>query len=66
MGDMNEELILFKRLDALRAEHNLLDDQIDHQIALDEFTRQRLKRKRLQLRDEINKLEQIVYPDIIA
>jgi len=63
---MNEELLLIKRLDMLRAEHDLLDSQIDHDPSIDEFTRQRLKRKRLQLRDEISRLEQIVYPDIIA
>jgi hypothetical protein len=62
---MNEDLVLIKRLESLRVQHKQIDDRIDHD-ALDDFTRQRLKRERLNLRTEINKIEQVVYPDIIA
>jgi hypothetical protein len=62
---MNEDLVLLKRLEALRVQHKQVDDRIDHET-LDDFTRQRLKRERLHLRTEISKIEQIVYPDIIA
>lgn len=62
---MNEDLLLIKRLESLRVQHKQLDDKIDHE-ALDEFSRQRLKRERLKVREEIAKLERVVYPDIIA
>jgi hypothetical protein len=62
---MNEDLMLIKQLESLRAQHKQVDDRIDHE-ALDEFTRQRLKRERLHLREKISELERTVYPDIIA
>ena len=62
---MNEDLILIKRLKSLRAEHRELDEKIK-EPALDEFTRKRFQKQKLFLRDEIMKLEQVVYPDIIA
>ncbi len=62
---MNEDLLLIKRLESLRVEHAELDNKIDNE-PLDEFTRQRMKRERLRLREEITRLEQVVYPDIIA
>jgi len=62
---MNEDLLLIKRLDSLRAEHRELDERIKD-AALDEFTRKRLQKQKLYLRDEMMKLELLVYPDIIA
>lgn len=62
---MNDEIILVKRLDALRKQHRDLDSQIE-ESSLDEFSRQRFKKQKLQLRDEIIRIEQMVYPDIIA
>ena len=62
---MNEDLLLIKRLEALRAEHREFDEKIKDP-ALDEFTRKRFQKQKLFLRDEITKLEQVVYPDIIA
>ena len=62
---MNEEIVLVKRLDSLKRQHRELDLQIE-QTAIDEFTRQRFKKMKLQLRDEIIRIEQMVYPDIIA
>lgn len=65
LRSMNEDLLLIKRLESLRLEHRDLDDRIKTN-GLDEFTRKRLQKMKLFLRDEIMKLEQIVYPDIIA
>jgi hypothetical protein len=62
---MNEDLILIKRLESLRAEHRQLDEMIK-ESALDEFSRKRYQKLKLSMRDEIMKLEQVVYPDIIA
>lgn len=62
---MNEDLLLLKKLEALRAEHQKIDEEIDAGN-LDEFTRQRKTKIRLNLRDQIYMIEQMVYPDIIA
>lgn len=62
---MNEDLLLIKQLESLHAQHKALDDKIDHE-PLDDFTRQRLKKERLNLRTQISQIEQVVYPDIIA
>ncbi len=62
---MNEDLLLIKKLESMRALHADLDNKIDHE-SLDEFTKQRLKRERLQVKEQIIRLEQVVYPDIIA
>ena len=51
---MNEDLLLIKRLEALRAEHRELDEKIKDN-GMDEFTRQRLKKTKLTLREEIVK-----------
>ncbi len=62
---MNEDLLLIKQLESLRAQHRDLDDKISVN-SIDEFTRKRLQKMKLHLRDEIARLEMIVYPDIIA
>jgi hypothetical protein len=62
---MNEDLILIKRLESLRAEHRELDDVIK-QDTLDEFSRKRYQKLKLSMRDEIIKLEHEIYPDITA
>ena len=62
---MNEDLLLLKQLESLRFEHRELDEKIKNN-SLDEFSRILLKKKKLALRDEIMKIEQVLYPDIIA
>lgn len=62
---MNEDLLLIKRLETMREQHRELDDKIKLN-GLDEFSKQRFKKMKLQLRDEIIRIEQQVYPDIIA
>lgn len=66
---MNDEIILFKRLEILKEKHRQLDESID-QVASAQMTDQlqlmRLKKERLALRDQISRLEEEMYPDIIA
>jgi hypothetical protein len=66
---MNDEIVLFKRLETLKDRHRELDESID-QIATGALTDQlqlhRLKKERLALRDQISRLEDQLYPDIIA
>lgn len=65
---MDEELILIKRLDSLREKHRELDEKIKSMFNSqnDPLTVMRLKKEKLSLRDEINRLEREIYPDIIA
>jgi hypothetical protein len=54
-----------RRLIELRMEHADLDDMIDrlaHALPLDELAMRRLKKRRLLLRDEMARLENIVNP----
>lgn len=66
---MNDEIIIFKRLEILREKHTALDETID-QISgaplTDQLHLHRLKKERLALRDQMSRLEEILYPDIIA
>lgn len=66
---MDEELQLIKKLESLSLHHKELDHMIDALVAekyRDEFQLHRLKKERLQVRDEISKLQDTIYPDIIA
>jgi len=66
---MNQQERLRERLSALKNEHRDLDDAI---VALaqrgtpDMLQLQRLKKKKLTLKDEINLIESQLLPDIIA
>jgi hypothetical protein len=60
---------LRKRLEDLRAEHRDLDDviaRVVEQAPFDQLRVQRLKKRKLLLRDQIQKLESELLPDIIA
>lgn len=66
---MDEELQLIKKLETLTMHHKELNSMIDALGAekyKDEFQLHKLKRERLQVRDEICKLQDTIYPDIIA
>lgn len=63
---MDEELILIKRLDSLREKHREMDEKIRHLDISEPLTVMRLKKEKLAIRDEIMRIERIVYPDIIA
>lgn len=59
-----------EKLDQLRAEHQHLDDLIDQMTAggvpVDFLQMQRLKKRKLAVRDMITRLESLLLPDIIA
>ena len=60
---------LRKRLASLRSEHRDLDDVIEQLSAEGPFNQlqiQRLKKRKLMLRDLISRLEDSMIPDIIA
>jgi len=66
---MNSQEDLRERLEELKAEHRDLDDAISalsQRGVPDMIQIQRLKKRKLQLRDEINKIESNLMPDIIA
>ncbi len=67
---MNEQLhSLSRRLIELRMEHGDLDAMIDRlrvQLPVDELSLQRLKNRRLALRDMIARLEATTEPDDLA
>ncbi|MBF0169003.1 MAG: DUF465 domain-containing protein [Alphaproteobacteria bacterium] len=57
------------RLALLRTEHRDLDDVIARLIEkapLDQIQMQRLKKRKLLLKDQISKIETLLLPDIIA
>ena len=61
--------ILKAKLQVLLSEHRDLDDVIDQLTgasASDQLQMQRLKKRKLALKDEIARLHAIVLPDIIA
>jgi len=59
---------LLRRLHELRSEHRDLDTVISHLecSTLDQLQLQRLKKRKLKLKDEISWLESRLVPDIIA
>ncbi|MBC8007963.1 MAG: DUF465 domain-containing protein [Prolixibacteraceae bacterium] len=65
-----EELELIRnRLEVLKIEHRDLDDVIErlsHHQKLDELQMQRLKKRKLLLKDQISSLERQLVPDISA
>lgn len=62
---MNDDVVLFKQLDELKEQHRQLDIQIQmlSGSGQDEMTLARLKKRKLQLRDQIQTLEVEIYPD---
>lgn len=56
-------------LEQLRSEHRDLDDviaRIAERLPFDQLQVQRLKKRKLALKDQISKLEAMLIPDIIA
>jgi len=69
MAMMDEKSEQQARLAELKAPHRALDDAIEDMKAApghNQLEIQRLKREKLALRDEITRLEGILFPDIIA
>ncbi len=66
---MSEEDVLRRKLDELKTEHRDLDDVIDRvasQPPYDQLKLQRLKKRKLMLKDMIAMVESRLVPDIIA
>lgn len=66
---MEDKQSLTIRLQELRQEHRDLDAAIDAlqaAVRIDQLQLQRLKKKKLSLRDEIARIQDQIYPDIIA
>jgi hypothetical protein len=66
---MDEQDRLRQRLAELKSEHRDLDDVIDRLVErppVDLIQMQRLKKRKLVLKDMIAKIESLLLPDIIA
>ncbi len=66
---MNDDETAPERLAALKAEHRRLDDTIAAFVnggAIDQIELARLKKRKLRLKDEIERLRDRSVPDIIA
>ncbi len=64
-----EERLLKSELERLKQEHRDLDSAIDALTSVagtDRLQVQRLKKRKLQLRDQIQRIEDQLFPDIIA
>jgi hypothetical protein len=64
-----EERELRVELERLRQEHRDLDAAIDALLAIPGYDRlqvQRLKKRKLQIRDQLSRIEDQLFPDIIA
>ena len=63
---MGEDKKILMELDNLRAEHRTIDLAILELEGADMLRIQRLKKRKLFIRDKIALLESMLYPDIIA
>jgi hypothetical protein len=69
MKETDETEAIRRRIEELRSEHRDLDDVIARLIErmpYDQLQLQRLKKRKLMLKDEISQLENQLIPDIIA
>ena len=65
----DKQIIIKEKIKELRKLHSQLDKEIEKVIKIipsDQVTLQRLKKKKLKLKDEISKLSSHILPDIIA
>jgi hypothetical protein len=69
MKVMNQDELLIAQLCELRRQHRALADEIaalSETLLGDQLQLKRLKKRKLHLKDEIARLEDKLYPDIIA
>lgn len=69
MDVMDHEELLRAQMDALRLQHRELDQEIAGLVEApvpDQLLISRLKKRKLQLKDQIARIEDQLYPDIIA
>ncbi|MHA1529993.1 MAG: YdcH family protein [Alphaproteobacteria bacterium] len=66
---MNQNELLIAELVELRRQHRVLDDEIaelSESPLGDQLQLKRLKKRKVHLKDEITRVEDKLYPDIIA
>jgi len=63
---LGEEDRIQQMLATLEDEHRTLDAMIAGESSLDRLHIQRMKKRKLWLKDEIARLHAVIYPDIIA
>lgn len=66
---MSSQKMMLERLSQLRERHRSLDSTITSMVETARYNQielQRLKKQKLQLKDEIARIEDEIYPDIIA
>ncbi|MEM8792771.1 MAG: DUF465 domain-containing protein [Pseudomonadota bacterium] len=65
---MDKESLLKVQLEQMRQEHRSLDEEITmlREQGTDPLALSRMKKKKLMLKDQIARLEDKIYPDIIA
>jgi hypothetical protein len=69
MKVMNQNELLKAQLVELRRQHRALDDEIaglSETLLGDQLQLKRLKKRKLHIKDEISRVEDKLYPDIIA
>lgn len=69
MNIMDHEEILRSQIGVLREEHRQLDEEIATEVEnplADQLAVRRMKKRKLQLKDQIARIEDLLYPDIIA
>ena len=69
MNESADPETLERQLEELKTEHRDLDDviaRITEEAPFDQLQVQRLKKRKLQLKDQIAKIESLLLPDIIA
>lgn len=68
-SDKAEQAQLLRQLQQLQSEHRDLDDviaRLSQASPIDQLQLQRLKKRKLSLKDEMVRLESMLLPDIIA
>lgn len=69
MDEKVDQETLKRRMEELLTQHRDLDDviaRISEEAPFDQLQIQRLKKRKLRLRDQITKIESLLLPDIIA
>lgn len=69
MSESVDKEELQQKLEELMSEHRDLDDviaRITEEVPFDQLQVQRLKKRKLQLKDQIARVESLLLPDIIA
>ena len=69
MNESADKETLERQLDELKSSHRDLDDviaRITEEAPFDQLQIQRLKKRKLQLKDQMAKIESLLLPDIIA